>query len=359
MKMKVGILSMQQIKNYGSFLQAFSLKKNIELLGHSCEFINIVPGQQLEGYKKGKFDSLITLIKRLWGWDFYKRFKYTYRFQKRFDKEFLPYLGVKDEGQNDHFDVAVIGSDEVFNCAQKTWWGFSKQLFGEGLNADKVISYAGSFGATTLDKLDSFKLRESVYNSMKGMSSISVRDRNSYDVVSGLLGVEPSLNVDPVFIFNYDEYMPKSVELKDYIIVYTYPGRIKEKEEITYIRKFAEEKNMKLVSIGHYFPWCDMTITPTPFEVLAYFRGANYIITDTFHGSIFSIKYNRPFCTIVRDMNSQKLSYLLEQFGLKDRIVSSAKNISSMMKVDIDYTSVNSIINSEKMKSITYLKANL
>lgn len=49
--MKVAILSMQQIKNYGSFLQAFSLKKNIESLGHTCEFINIIPGEQLEGYK--------------------------------------------------------------------------------------------------------------------------------------------------------------------------------------------------------------------------------------------------------------------------------------------------------------------
>ena len=48
--MKVAILSMQQIKNYGSFLQAFSLKKNIESLGHTCEFINIIPGEQLEGY---------------------------------------------------------------------------------------------------------------------------------------------------------------------------------------------------------------------------------------------------------------------------------------------------------------------
>ena len=58
--MKVAILSMQQIKNYGSFLQAFSLKKNIESLGHTCEFINIIPGEQLEGYKTSCFYN--TLI---------------------------------------------------------------------------------------------------------------------------------------------------------------------------------------------------------------------------------------------------------------------------------------------------------
>lgn len=59
--MKVAILSMQQIKNYGSFLQAFSLKKNIESLGHTCEFINIIPGEQLEGYKTSCFYNIKLL----------------------------------------------------------------------------------------------------------------------------------------------------------------------------------------------------------------------------------------------------------------------------------------------------------
>lgn len=68
--MKVAILSMQQIKNYGSFLQAFSLKKNIESLGHTCEFINIIPGEQLEGYKTSCFYNIKLLFQRLWGWDF-------------------------------------------------------------------------------------------------------------------------------------------------------------------------------------------------------------------------------------------------------------------------------------------------
>ena len=67
--MKVAILSMQQIKNYGSFLQAFSLKKNIESLGHTCEFINIIPGEQLEGYKTSCFYNIKLLFQRLWGCD--------------------------------------------------------------------------------------------------------------------------------------------------------------------------------------------------------------------------------------------------------------------------------------------------
>ena len=69
--MKVAILSMQEVKNYGSFLQAFSLKKTIESLGNTCEFINIIPGEQLGNYKISKFHKIKLLIQRFMGEGFY------------------------------------------------------------------------------------------------------------------------------------------------------------------------------------------------------------------------------------------------------------------------------------------------
>lgn len=87
------------------------------------------------------------------GMGFLQTFPNDICFQNRFQKEFLPYLGVKKGINTKHYDVVVIGSDEVFNCTQKTWFGFSSQLFGKGLNASRIITYAASFGATTIDKL--------------------------------------------------------------------------------------------------------------------------------------------------------------------------------------------------------------
>ena len=153
--------------------------------------------------------------------------------------------------------------------------------------------------------------------------------------------------------------MPKTVELKNYMIVYTYPGRITDTNEIKAIRTYARNNGLKLVSIGHYFPWCDMTIVPHPFEVLAYFKHASCIVTDTFHGSVFSIKYNKPFCTIVRGMNSNKLTHLLEQFGLSNRIANNIEMLSDILNTAIDYTPVNAQIAEEKRRSIEYLKENL
>lgn len=357
--MKVAILSMQEVKNYGSFLQAFSLKRNIEALGHACDFINIVPGRQLEGYEISRFHKIKLLFQRLWGWDFVKRFETIYKFQTRFSKEFFPYLGVKQGENHEHYDVIVIGSDEVFNCAQRTWFGFSPQLFGKGLNADKKITYAASFGATTLDKLQKMGIKEEISELLKQLDCISVRDGNSAEVVRVLTGKNPLRHVDPVLIFDYTRYMPSKVKKTGYVIVYTYPGRITDRKEIDAIRRFARTKRLKLISIGHYFPWCDEVVVPTPFEVLAYFRDASYIVTDTFHGSVFSIKYNKPFCTIVRNMNNQKLSYLLQQFDLETRIANDVSRLPLILDTPIDYTSVNRIIETERKKSIQYLTTQL
>lgn len=357
--MKIGILSMQEVKNYGSFLQAYSLKSNIEALGHKCEFINIIPGVQIGEYRISKLHKLNLLRERLMGWDFAKRMKYIYLFQSRFSKEFLPELGVQQGKTIGHFDTVVIGSDEVFNCAQKTWFGFSKQLFGEGLDTDKTITYAASFGATTVQKLEKLKIMDTVTKLLAKLNNISVRDANSLKVVETLTGKTPEKHVDPVFIFDYNKLMPTTVNLKDYMIVYTYPGRITDAKEINSIRNYAHNKGLKLISIGHYFPWCDMTIVPHPFEVLAYFKNATCIVTDTFHGSVFSIKYNKQFCTIVRGMNSNKLTHLLEQFGLSERIANDINKLPEILNTPIDYHPVNIKINEERERSIKYLKDNL
>lgn len=354
--MRIGILSMQEVKNYGSFLQAFSLKYLIEKLGHECDFVNIIPGKQIGLYKQGKLYKLKLLIERLWGWDFVKRFKTIYKFQTRFSNEFLPNLGVKNGATKKHHDIVVIGSDEVFNCAQKTWFGFSPQLYGEGLDANKVIAYAASFGSTTIDKLQELGVRDEVARMLGHFDQISVRDLNSYKTVEALIGKEPIIHVDPVLINDFSEYIPKEKHKSDYIIVYSYPDRISDKKEITAIQTYANKKGLRLLSIGHYFPWCDDVVVPTPFEVLGWFRDAAYIVTDTFHGSVFSIKYNKPFATIVREMNMQKLTSLLRQFGLESRIVSDMHNLEYILDSVIDYEPVNKIVAFETQRSKDYLK---
>lgn len=359
--MKIGILSMQHVRNYGSFLQAYALKKKLEAFGHQCEFIDIEPGITLPGLERSWRYLIGMGIKRYFNWGTVKtllpRRKFTKIYQSRFDNEFLPELGTHKH-TFEKYDLVVIGSDEVFNFNQHTSYGFTPQLYGDVKRADKVISYAGSFGTTTLQVIDKYGVREQIAAALSKMAAISVRDTNSLLVVKDLLGKEPFMNIDPVLMFDYHKYAVEPEE-KDYIVVYSYPNRIKGKDEIEAIRSFAKAKGKKLISICFYFPWCDETVIPHPFEVLGYMKNADYIFTDTFHGCVMSIKFNKKFAAIVRESNLQKMSSLLDLFGLGERACHDITQIGAVVERDIDYNPVNDLLKKEQIKSIEYLKCNL
>lgn len=347
---------MQQITNYGSFLQAYGLKSILQNMGHDVEFINIVPGRQLPQYRISRLHKIKLLLNRLKVKHPLRQLRYTVNLHKRFNKEFKPELGVRAGNSDGKFDCVVIGSDEVFNIAQKTWFGFSTQLFGEGLNADRVISYAGCFGATTTEILKETGIDEEVSALLKKMDAISVRDENSMKVVRDLTGSDPVLNVDPVIAYDFEKEIRLPETTEDYLLVYTYPGRMRDQAEIKAISSFAREKGLKILAIANYFDWVDEVVTPHPFEVLGYFKKARYVVTDTFHGAVMSIKYNRQFAVLVRQMNSNKLSFLLKQFGLSDRIVGSLSQLPVILETPIDFAPINKLIENERQRTGRYLE---
>ena len=350
---------MQHVRNYGSFLQAYALKTTLESFGNQCEFVDIERGEALPGLERNLKYLVGMAFKRYFNWNAFVssfgRMKYQKMYYERFDKEYLPELGIHKHTFSE-YDLVVIGSDEVFNFNQRAAYGFTTQLYGDVKNAKKVISYAGSFGTTTVEIIDQYGVRDILANAMYNLAAISVRDINSFKVVKNLLGKEPSYNIDPVLMFDYQKYAVEPKK-KDYIIVYSYPNRIKGKEEIEAIKRFAKEKGKKLISICFYFPWCDETVIPHPFEVLGYMKNADYIITDTFHGCVMSIKFNKQFVALVRDSNRQKMSSLLNQFGLGERMCEEFGDLKERMGKVIDYKPVNEQIAQETEKSIQYLRA--
>ena len=99
--------------------------------------------------------------------------------------------------------------------------------------------------------------------------------------------------------------------------------------------------------------------------MLGYFSEAKYIITDTFHGSIFSIINHKKFVSIIRKSteqssgNAQKLGFLLKQLNLEDRLIDSMEDLSEKLVNDIDYEKVDKIREEEREKTLNYLKEHL
>jgi polysaccharide pyruvyl transferase WcaK-like protein len=371
---KIGILSMQKVMNYGSFLQAFSLMHIIKRLCKNSKilFIDIKPGRPLYIHDEMKNRGA---IKR-----FFKRhlpdktkaiISDILYFLKNKNKILLysffwkKYLGIsKRHYWKENFDTVIIGSDEVFNCTQDAPWGFSKNLLGDGIKSKKIITYAASCGYTTTARIEAFGIKSEVSSSLKNIQQFSVRDKNTESFVKTITGKDSLLHLDPVFIFDYESYIRKTKAKGPFLLVYAYPGRISDGDIIKEIKTFARRKNLNIVSIAGKQIWCK-NIFLNPFQVLAYFKSAAFIVSDTFHGAVISIKYNKQFIQFVCDddkqglPNTEKVISLLEQFHLKDRVVRNANDIIFRFENPIFYEPINDIVKRETLRSIDYLTTNL
>lgn len=362
---RVGILSMQRIYNYGSFLQAYGLKKILEELGCEVEFVDYHPGKCLvdSNQKDGVLRKLsksaeVLKIKAP------MREKLNFiKYKKDFGKKYHHDLGITNEYcYTPKLDFLVIGSDEVFNCVQDNPnVGYSPELFGVGNQADALISYAASFGNTTMERLKQYRVENEVGEWLKEFHLISVRDNNSYQIVEGLTGKAPELHLDPVLIYDYMRKCPKASEKtvrSNYLILYGYAGRFS-KEECKAIRTYAEQKGLKIVCIGGIQHCCDKFIDCTPFDVISYFKNAHTVITDTFHGTIISTITHQKFAVFIRKSgygNSEKVSDLLNRLKLTSQIVSNEEELERVAEQNIDYRPVDHIIATEREKAYQFLQ---
>lgn len=373
--MKIGILSMQRVINYGSFLQAFSLYSILTELGHDVQFVDYEVGKVIiektkENNKINKFNEFCTKLtdrmlypRKLNRDELNKYFDEMQGLEALFKNKFFPLLGI-EEKQNilPDIELLLIGSDEVFNCLQPNpSVGYSKQLFGKDTKAKVIASYAASFGNTKLEGLKKYKIEDELAAMLGKFSYISVRDKNSGNIIENLLNRKPQYNLDPVFIYDYPQVEKETIKLENYIVVYGYAKRFSQKESKA-ILNFAKKHNKKVICLLAPQTYIGNYVAANPFETLAYIKNADYVITDTFHGTVFSIKYIKRFAVFVRGGNeskygnNEKLYDLLERFNLTSKKVLQLNDMDSVLDAEIDTEYINNVITREKEKSISYLK---
>ena len=368
--MLVGIMTMQRVPNYGSFLQAFALKRIVERLGHEVVFVDFHVEPDVEHR-----DSLLAAL-RCWCWTVARDLKATRLGQKILNEGMRrsddwksvmfscnSLLGITDKRHyNVQCDLLIIGSDEVFNCLQLgSNIGYSLELFGHNAKANIVISYAASFGNTTLKKLENYGAANQIGTLLNKFEAISVRDDNSAKIIELLTKRHPLRHLDPVLIGGIENERWRPCNENKFMILYGYSYRFT-KDECNEAMNFAHSRGLKLVAVGENQVLCDQHVRCRPDEVISYFQSASYVLTDTFHGTIFSIITHTPFATIPRgDINGQggnvqKISSLLEQLCLSERIASSKEDICEKLQDSIDFKKADEVRHTEKKRSLSYLK---
>ncbi len=354
--MKIGILTYYGVHNHGAVLQANGLKSVLERLGHDVYFLTFergyeyIPVSQTRKYKIS-VRSILFYFKYILGKGIGN---VLYNYKKHRTLRIFRTLSFNLDTGFDTFngDIIVIGSDEVFSLEI----GYNPMMYGYGLHTKKIVSYAGSFGPTTIENIDEKEKRAQIRKGLLEFSAISVRDRNSQFIVEELCQCSAQIVCDPVILYGYEKEMsafwPKE---SDYIVVYAYDSRMNESEEVVYIKDYAKKHKFKLYSVGYYHRWCNKNIDVSPNELLGWIKHAKLIITDTFHGSVMAIICNTPMVVKIRG-NANKLAYLLNEYSLCDRIVETFAELPVVAKKTINFAEVNKKLKEKRAESMDYLK---
>ena len=369
--MKVCILSMQRVPNFGSLLQSLALKQLLEQQGHSVSFLDIEKNDSdnllmqsccnTPSFKISKVDRLIGRLKKI---DKYAINRLRIRRladhqNAEFDRFCDAVLGENAKTHRGHYDYCVIGSDEVFNCLAQTPWGFTSQLFGNVPQADQVITYAASCGATKMKNLPA-PVAERIRQVFQGVKAFSVRDENTREFVAALSEKDVMLHADPVMISNFTpeiEKTPLPTGLpKRYCVVYSYYNRISDPQEIAHIKAFCKDNGLTPVTVGAPQMWIPRHLVLTPMEALKVMCNAEFIFTDTFHGTIFSAKYAKAFAVMTRASNENKLGDLLRRFSLEKHRVNSFDQVDAIENFQTDTAALAVPVQQYRDSALAYLE---
>lgn len=359
MHVKVGILTWSKVVNHGAVLQAYATQQNLISLG--CYPVML----DYNGNKNGMRMSLqyrlknvanklsfsaLRVRKKLPEWNNTK----AALFQKFRLKQFVCGLSYRDEP---NLDAVLIGSDMVFDFFE----GYNPFMYGKDVNAPYIFAYAACFGYVNPKMLDEYEHKHEIVSHLKKMDGIGYRDDNTNAVLKQCCDINTAVkNIDPVLLYGFTKekqmWNTGKWQEKKYILVYAYTYNMDKPGEVAAIKKLAREMNLKVVSVGYMHEWCDEVVNAGPEEFLEMFVNATFVVTDTFHGTVFSIICEKQFCTIVRN-NAFKVIDLLKDVGLEYLLeLSYRQRLLSLPESPINYHEVNSRLNKLRESSWRYIE---
>lgn len=341
--MECRIITVHDSRNCGSFLQAYALKIHAEHVGYSVSYH---PREWFEKDKSSRLKALAHLLM----FNFSKA-KIAYES----NRNYLAALKMFQESDDiDRNCIYILGSDTIWDAKRKRYIELFDRYWGLQFSKHKVISYAPSSGnALREDYTDSLNIGLALNN----MSAISVRDKKTYDIIRQYTSEKIEIVCDPTFLLTLSDYVNIEGEcpFSNFILLYCY-GTL-ETDIVERIKAIANERNLSVVSFGIYRDWCHASIPNDPFDFLAFYHKADFVITNTFHGTVFSIIYMKSF--VATAFKKDKVVDLLDRYGLKEQLAYCPDDIEKCLNHNIDYLSVTERVNNHRNLSIKYLDSSL
>lgn len=371
--MNIGIMTFQGSNNCGSMLQGYALTEKVNSIkGVNCEIINFSNLEQQDMYALfRKMDSLTDIGINVFTVLFYKRFSTHFNDYKNFFKEHLKTSNTlisKTEDLKeivDNYDAFIAGSDQVWNINCRD---FDDAYYLSFVGNDKKkIAYAPSFGSTNMAKLNIKKYNDYI----SAFDALSIRENNGSKWIKELTGREAPVLLDPTFLLTKEEWVELSDNMdykvdKEYIFYYAFSYS----DEVNrVVKKFSKETGLPVIIMDakswvkkaakHGFKLSERS---GPLAFLSLIRNAKYVFTTSFHGTVFSILFEKKFWYIdsaMHNSDDDRAETILDKLGLMDRLRNSEIMIKSNIDEEINYKPVMEKLDIERKKSYNYLKENL
>ena len=383
MAKKVGIVSCYFKHNYGSMLQAYATQKILDDMNIENETINIDKNIDFKNGKKKYYmgqvlnfqfiKSKLGMIKlkldkkinKNLGKNIFIRDKKYEEFRKTFrlTEPYKTYAELNEKAEKDYSSV-IVGSDQLWLPVNVVADYYTLNWVPEDVNK---ISFSTSFGVSIIPE----KYKEAYKKFLNRINYLSTREVAGQKIIKDLTGREATLVCDPTLLFNKVEWMSiqkdEPIIKGKYIFCYFLGKNIEHRK---FAERLKEKTGYKIVSLNHadeYVKYSDVFADETPYDVgpaefLNMIRNAEYVCTDSFHGTVFSLINNVKFFTFRRYNNKSKVSTnsridsLLGIVNLKDRLINGDEDVEKEIEKKIDFENVNIKLEEFRNTSKEFLK---
>lgn len=369
--MRIGILTHPLVNNYGGILQNFALQQVLNQLGHEAITVNV----------NIQYDR--PFLRMLVGWcnRLYRHYingenvalsinpkpssaqseiinRNTLNFIRKNIKLTPPVGHFTDLSKIDyeyHFDAYVIGSDQVWNAGLCPWY------FGSFItrNNVKLVSYAASFGYD--DWRMSQELTTRCAALAKNFIAISVREDSAVELCKKHLGTAAIHVIDPTLLLPKETYLKAIKMTTENNVLFSYildNDNMKQSitERISEAKRLSVRDCMPSELFLRGLSKIERCIFPRVDQWINGFNNADFVITDSFHGTVFAILFNVPFIAIGNSRRGlTRFESLLRKFELEERLVTSYDEALSIADRPIDFGRVNKILEFERQKALSFL----
>ena len=360
--MKIGILTYHRAHNYGAMLQAYALRSFLREQGHQVEFVDYWPKSHQKQYvlikpiRGAKFinkainlvSDCLTIIRRYIRMQKFNNFASNYlELQPK-----IKYTSNNSLIESGLYDYIIVGSDQVWRTQEYEgkYVGFDPMFFCQNVpETTRCITYAASMGIISLNDQD----RQLLQQYLKAFDTILVRENTLKELINSL-NYDADVVLDPTLLLTREQWnkqLPQaSYHRRKYVLYYEL---IQSKDALKFATQKAKSMDCDLLIMNaqvHTIPRKNHISNASPIDFLHAIRDAEFVVATSFHGTAFSIIFEKQFITIGLSKNADRVQTLLQHLNIEEHYQNDPINVP-----DINYSRATTLLNNARTQSIRLL----